>query len=52
MPEIPQDFVEMVSNRYIELYEKVTGTDFVKDTTDDINARVQNNVNKYLNTVL
>ena len=52
MPEIPNEFVEMVSNRYIELYEKVTGTEFVKDTTEDINSRVQKNVNKYLKSVL
>ena len=52
MPEIPDSFVEMVSNRYIELYEKVTGTNFVKESQENIEQRVQKNVNKYLKTVL
>ena len=29
MPEMPDDFVSLVSNRYIELYEKITGESFV-----------------------
>jgi len=30
MPEMPDDFVETVSNRYIDLYEMITGTHFEK----------------------
>ena len=33
MPEMPDDFVELVSERYIELYERLTGRAFVRDTT-------------------
>jgi phosphoribosylaminoimidazole-succinocarboxamide synthase len=48
MPEIPESFVTMVSERYIELFEKVTGTKFVGDSSDDPHARVQNNVSEFL----
>lgn len=44
MPEMPDDFVETVSNRYIELYERLTGEDFAKANTDDIEERIYNNV--------
>ncbi len=52
MPEIPDSFVEMVSSRYIELYEKVTGTKFVKESQENIELRIQKNVNKYLKSAL
>ena len=48
MPEIPESFVKMVSERYIELFEKVTGTKFVGDSSENPNARVQNNVDEFL----
>ena len=44
MPQMPDDFVETVSNRYIELYERLTGEDFAKANTDDIEERIYNNV--------
>ena len=44
MPEMPDDFVELVSRRYIELYEKVTGQPFVRESTPDIEARIRKNV--------
>jgi len=44
MPEMPDDFVETVSNRYIELYERLTGEDFAKANTDNIEERIYNNV--------
>ena len=48
MPEVPESFVKMVSERYIELFEKVTGTKFVGDSSENPNARVQNNVDEFL----
>lgn len=48
MPEIPESFVKMVSERYIELFEKVTGSKFVGDASEDPHARVQNNVDAFL----
>ena len=48
MPEIPESFVQMVSERYIELFEKVTGSKFVGDASEDPHARVQKNVDAFL----
>ncbi len=48
MPVMPDDFVELVSQRYIELYEKITGNQFVKDVHEDIITRINNNVSAYL----
>ncbi|WP_367390387.1 phosphoribosylaminoimidazolesuccinocarboxamide synthase [Lewinella sp. LCG006] len=44
MPEMPDAFVELVSNRYIELYEQVTGQAFQRADTDDIVERVEENI--------
>ena len=44
MPEMPDSFVELVSNRYIELYEQVTGQAFQRADTDDIVERVEENI--------
>jgi len=48
MPEIPNEFVERVSNRYIELYEKVTGSKFNPAPIAHIQERVKRNVAEYL----
>tara|TARA_R110002072_G_scaffold271987_1_gene432029 strand:+ start:4664 stop:5608 length:945 start_codon:yes stop_codon:yes gene_type:complete len=48
MPVMPDDFVQIVSDRYIELYEKITGNSFVKSDTSDITKRIQKNVDAYL----
>ena len=50
MPDIPDDFIEVISERYIELYEKITGNKFSKSDTSDINKRIEVNVQDYLNT--
>lgn len=48
LPEMPDDFVELVSQRYIELYEKVTGEKFQKETSPIISDRVERNILGYL----
>ena len=48
MPFIPNDFIEMVSERYIELFEKITGEKFKKESSDNIYNRIETNVNNYL----
>jgi phosphoribosylaminoimidazole-succinocarboxamide synthase len=50
VPEMTDDFVNLVSERYIELYEKVTGITFVKADVSEIPARVEANILKYLNS--
>jgi phosphoribosylaminoimidazole-succinocarboxamide synthase len=51
IPEMTDEFVESVSERYIELYEKITGEKFIKADSDNIAQRVQNNVDAYLKSV-
>ena len=49
MPEMTDEFVESISDRYIELYEHIVGEKFVKEEcAEDIAARIEKNVNCYL----
>lgn len=48
MPVMPDDFVGVVTDRYIELYEKITGKEFEKADTSDIQTRIQKNVDTFL----
>ena len=48
IPAMPDDFVQLISDRYIELYERITGLDFVKSDTGNIQERIFNNVQRYL----
>ncbi len=49
MPEITDEYAESVSDRYIELFEHITGEKFAKAAdSDDIAARIEKNVNEYL----
>lgn len=51
MPVMPDEFVEVVSERYIELYEKITGNTFEKSDTSNITERIQKNVDRYLESL-
>ena len=48
VPEMTDEFVASVSDRYIELYEHITGEKFVRDETDNITDRIENNVKNML----
>ncbi|MBK7408279.1 MAG: phosphoribosylaminoimidazolesuccinocarboxamide synthase [Saprospirales bacterium] len=48
MPAMPDSFVRKVSERYIELYERVTGLPFEKAGTENVEARIQTNIQRYL----
>lgn len=48
MPDMPDDFVEIVSERYIELYERITGLQFEKGDTTNIHKRIESNVARFL----
>ena len=52
MPFMPDEFVQTITDRYIELYERITGKDFVKSDTSDIQARIQKNVDSYLENLV
>ncbi|MCW3127587.1 MAG: Phosphoribosylaminoimidazole-succinocarboxamides ynthase [Bacteroidetes bacterium] len=49
MPFMPDEFVQTITDRYIELYERVTGLAFQRTDTSDILGRIDRNVKKYLN---
>ncbi len=46
MPVMPDSFVEEITARYIELYEKVTGMAFHKDESEDPLERIERNILK------
>lgn len=48
IPEMTDEFVDSVSDRYIELYEKVTGEPFQRDDSEDVLARIESNINQSL----
>lgn len=48
VPEMTDEYVNSVSERYIELYENITGEKFVKADVSNITERIKNNVLKYL----
>ncbi len=48
VPEMTDEIVEMISNRYIELYEQVTGEKFVKQPAESVISRIENNINDFL----
>ena len=51
MPEITDEYAESVSDRYIELFEHITGEKFDKATEEgDIAARIEKNVSEWLAT--
>ena len=49
VPEMTPAIVEGISNRYIELYEHITGESFEKTDTDNLSVRIEKNVTDYLN---
>lgn len=48
VPEMTDEIVNNISNRYIELYENITGEKFVKSETGDLATRIETNVKNYL----
>jgi phosphoribosylaminoimidazole-succinocarboxamide synthase len=44
IPEMNLELVESISNRYIELYEHITGEAFIRTDSDEIHKRVENNI--------
>ncbi|MDO6597440.1 phosphoribosylaminoimidazolesuccinocarboxamide synthase [Oceanihabitans sp. 2_MG-2023] len=48
VPEMSDEYIETVSERYIELYENIMGEPFVKADVSNIQKRIENNVLVYL----
>ena len=51
VPEMTPKIVEGISERYIELYEHITGESFDKANVENITARIEKNITEYLKTV-
>ena len=52
VPEMTPEVVSNITDRYIELYEHITGNKFEKAENSNILARIEKNVNDFLNTLL
>ncbi|MFN8436918.1 MAG: phosphoribosylaminoimidazolesuccinocarboxamide synthase [Cytophagales bacterium] len=48
IPEMTPEIVNHISERYIELYEKVIGEKFIKSDTSEVLNRIEKNINLYL----
>ena len=48
LPEMSDEYIASVSERYIELYENITGETFVKAPLDNIQSRIEENVLNFL----
>ncbi|MDR1201269.1 MAG: phosphoribosylaminoimidazolesuccinocarboxamide synthase [Tannerellaceae bacterium] len=48
IPEMTPAIVQSISERYIELYEHITGETFIKEDTTDLLSRIEKNVLDYL----
>lgn len=44
MPAMPDDFTATITDRYVELYECVTGKPFVKDNSEAVLSRIEGNI--------
>jgi phosphoribosylaminoimidazole-succinocarboxamide synthase len=51
IPEMTEEKVNEISERYIELYEQIIGEKFVKADAKGVNARIEKNVSSYLNSL-
>lgn len=51
VPVMTDEFVDEISGRYIELYEKITGEKFIKTDIKDVEKRIEENCMKFLATL-
>ncbi|MEZ4970274.1 MAG: phosphoribosylaminoimidazolesuccinocarboxamide synthase [Flavobacteriaceae bacterium] len=51
VPEMTDEYIQSVSERYIELYENITGEKFIKADISDIQSRIGKNVLGYLSSL-
>ncbi|GHT35950.1 phosphoribosylaminoimidazole-succinocarboxamide synthase [Bacteroidia bacterium] len=48
VPEMTAEIVASISERYIELFENITGEKFVKEDISNISERIEKNINQWL----
>jgi len=51
VPVMPDEFVNEVTERYIELYENITGEDFQRSDYSNVLKRIEDNVNTFLKSI-
>ena len=51
IPEMTDEYIQSVSDRYIELYENILGEKFIKADLENIENRIETNVLNYLKTI-
>ncbi len=51
VPEMTPEIINSISERYIELYEQITGDTFVKNETQDVKRRIETNILTFLETL-
>lgn len=51
LPEMDDNRINSISERYIELFENITGENFVKASLENTTTRIQANVESYLNSL-
>lgn len=51
MPSLPRDFIELVTERYVELYERMTGKKFLYAHSHDPEKRIKDNIFNYLSNI-
>jgi len=51
VPEMDEALIDSVSERYIELFENITGDQFVRSDLNDIEGRIENNINAFLKSL-
>ena len=50
IPEMTEEIINQISQRYMELYEQIIGEKFIAEQTDeDLEKRIERNVTEYLN---
>jgi phosphoribosylaminoimidazole-succinocarboxamide synthase len=51
VPEMTDEFITSISDRYIELYENITGDKFVKADIADVKSRIEKNITDYIDNL-
>ncbi len=51
IPEMTDKFVNEISERYIELYENITGEKFIKADISNVDERIEKNCKAFLTTL-
>ena len=48
IPNMNEELINSITNRYIELYEQITGSTFIKRSYDNISETIENSVNTFI----